>query len=146
MRDDHQVTPASGQEGKRTSLVMYSFGFKHGVPVDANMVWDVRFLPNPYWQEDLRPLSGCEKEVADYVVKSKQGKKFLELLKPLLLFLIDTSSSSKKKNLRLAIGCTGGRHRSVAIVEALQHFLSEQNVDLRVFHRDMDRETHDAAM
>ena len=145
MKDNRQAALTHGQDIKRASLVMYSFGFKHGVPVDANMVWDVRFLPNPYWQEDLRPLTGCETEVADYVVKSKQGKKFLKLLKPLLLFLIDTGNMSERKNMRLAVGCTGGRHRSVAIVEALQHFLAGQDVDLRVFHRDMDRESRSGA-
>ena len=129
------------KENNQATLVIYSFGFKHGVPVDANMVWDVRFLPNPYWQEELRPLSGCEKEVAGYVLNSWQGKKFLELLKPLLLFLVDTLITGEKKTMRLAVGCTGGRHRSVAIVEALHQFLAGSDVTLTVFHRDMDRET-----
>lgn len=128
------------QQKKRTSLVMYSFGFKHGVPVDANMVWDVRFLPNPYWQEELRPMNGCEEPVSDYVIKSEQGKKFLTLLKPLLTFLVDGDGNLEKKNLRVAIGCTGGRHRSVAVVEELRTFLADKNVDLTIFHRDMERE------
>ena len=125
---------------KQVNVVIYSFGFKHGVPVDANMVWDVRFLPNPYWQEELRPLSGCEKEISDFVLQSDQGKEFLALLQPLLSFLLDSNSKSEKTNMRIAIGCTGGRHRSVAVVEALHRFLSENEVDLTVFHRDMDRE------
>ena len=128
------------QQNKRTRLVLYSFGFKHGVPVDANMVWDVRFLPNPYWQEDLRPMSGCEQQVSDYVIKSDQGVKFLALIKPLLSFLLDSEGNLEQKNHRFAIGCTGGRHRSVAVVEELRSFLSEKNVDLDVFHRDKDRE------
>lgn len=131
------------QQKKRTSLVLYSFGFKHGVPVDANMVWDVRFLPNPYWQEDLRPMSGCEQQVSDYVIKSDQGEKFLALLKPLLSFLLDSDGNLEQKNHRFAIGCTGGRHRSVAVVEALRNFLSDQDVDLEVFHRDMERQETD---
>ena len=85
------------QQKKRTRLVLYSFGFKHGVPVDANMVWDVRFLPNPYWQEDLRPMSGCEKQVSDYVIKSNQGGKFLALLKPLLSFLLEADGNLEQK-------------------------------------------------
>ena len=128
------------QQNKRARLVLHSFGFKHGVPVDANMVWDVRFLPNPYWQEVLRPMSGCEKQVSDFVIKSKPGKKFLALLKPLLSFLLDPEVNLEQKNLRIAIGCTGGRHRSVAVVEELNNFLSAQNIDLVVFHRDIDRE------
>ena len=131
------------QQKKRTSLVLYSFGFKHGVPVDANMVWDVRFLPNPYWQEDLRPMSGCEKQVSDYVIKSNQGEKFLALLKPFLSFLLNGDGNLEQKNHRFAIGCTGGRHRSVAVVEALRDFLSDQEVDLEVFHRDLAREEAD---
>ncbi len=128
------------EQDSRARLVLYSFGFKHGVPVDANMVWDVRFLPNPYWQENLRPMSGCEKLVSDYVIKSEAGEKFLALLKPLLSFLLNRGVNPEQKNLRIAIGCTGGRHRSVAVVEELRQFLSVQDIDLEVFHRDIDRE------
>ncbi|THB78539.1 MAG: hypothetical protein D6B25_04115 [Desulfobulbaceae bacterium] len=140
-KDDSTQNVASDGEEKRVSLVVYSFGFKHGVPVDANMVWDVRFLPNPYWQEELRPMSGQEQPVADFVIESEQGQKFLELLKPMLEFLIDSNSKLEKKNLRFAVGCTGGRHRSVAIVEEIKRFLTERDVDLTVFHRDMERES-----
>lgn len=87
-------TATAGEAGRRMRLVIYSFGFKHGVPVDANLVWDVRFLPNPYWQRELRPLSGLQQEVFDYVVGSDQGKVFLELLKPLLRFLLEAGDSS----------------------------------------------------
>ncbi|MBE0586225.1 MAG: RNase adaptor protein RapZ, partial [Desulfofustis sp.] len=89
----------------------------------------------------LRPLSGCEKEVADYVLRSQQGMKFLELLQPLLLFLVAAVVTGEKKAMRVAIGCTGGRHRSVAIVEALHDFLAVRGVEVSVFHRDKDRET-----
>ncbi len=128
------------EQKRRTGLVLYSFGFKHGVPVDANMVWDVRFLPNPYWQEKLRSMSGCEKLVSDYVIKSEAGEKFLALFKPILSFLLEEEDNLKKKNLRIAIGCTGGRHRSVAVVEELKQYLLVQDIDLEVFHRDIDRE------
>jgi UPF0042 nucleotide-binding protein len=103
----------------------------------------VRFLPNPYWQEDLRPMSGCEKQVSDYVIKSEPGKKFLALLTPLLSFLLDREVNQEQKNLRFAVGCTGGRHRSVAVVEELRNFLSDRDIDLEVFHRDIDREEDD---
>ena len=132
-------TTAGGDE-KVVSVVLYSFGFKHGVPVDANMVWDVRFLPNPYWQEELRPMSGQDQPVADFVIKSEQGKRFVELLKPLLEFHLDSNNQLKKKNLRFAIGCTGGRHRSVAVVEALRLSLAEKEIDLTVFHRDLEKD------
>jgi len=125
---------------KRTQFVVYSFGFKHGVPVDANMVWDVRFLPNPYWQEELRPMSGCEKQVSDYVIKSDQGVTFLSLVKPLISFLLESTENVGKNELRLAIGCTGGRHRSVAVVESLREFLAGRDVDLDVFHRDLEKD------
>lgn len=124
---------------EKLSVVLYSFGFKHGVPVDAHMVWDVRFLPNPYWQEALRPLTGQEQKVADYVVNSEQGKTFLELLKPLLYFLIAEHRAQEKRHLRLAIGCTGGRHRSVAIVEELHRHLHQEDVEFTCFHRDIER-------
>ena len=126
---------------KRTQIVVYSFGFKHGVPVDANMVWDVRFLPNPYWQEELRSMSGCEKQVYDYVIKSDQGTTFLSLVKPLLSFLMESAENAGKNELRMAIGCTGGRHRSVAVVESLRAFLADRDIDLDIFHRDLEKDT-----
>ena len=140
MQNPNTTADRSKPEVARPRLVLYSFGFKHGVPVDANMVWDVRFLPNPYWQEELRPLSGREQPVSDYVVKSAEGREFLELLKPLLQFLVQTGGAGEKRNMRLAVGCTGGRHRSVAVVEELHSFLQGIDVDLHVFHRDLGRE------
>ncbi len=125
---------------QRLRLVVYSFGFKYGVPIDATMIWDVRFLPNPFWQEALRPLSGLDRDVADYVLTGEAGKTFLELLTPLLLFLVEASDRSGRSHLRLAIGCTGGRHRSVAVVEALRRILDDHGVAVTVFHRDRERE------
>ena len=98
-------------------IFLFSFGFKHGVPVDANLLFDIRFLPNPYWQEDLRPKSGLEKVVSTYVVDSAQGSKFLQLIVP-LLFSVAEGMAQTGRELRIGIGCTGGRHRSVAVVEA----------------------------
>lgn len=141
MQNSRQTPGAKEYQAKRVSLTIYSFGFKHGIPDDATMMWDVRFLPNPYWQEDLRPMSGREQAVSDYVVKSEKGEKFLELFKPLLSLVLESSNNLKKKHIRLAVGCTGGRHRSVAIVEELRRFLAEYDIDLTVFHRDMERES-----
>ncbi|MGI9536444.1 MAG: RapZ C-terminal domain-containing protein [Desulfocapsaceae bacterium] len=118
---------------------VFSFGFKHGVPVDANLLFDVRFLPNPYWQEELRPKSGLEREVSGYVIDSVEGKEFLRLLKPLLLS-IATQTARNRKELRIGIGCTGGRHRSVAVVEALAQALGQDSLfDVSSTHRDLDK-------
>lgn len=125
------------------SVVLFSFGFKYGVPDDVNMMWDVRFLPNPYWVEELRPKTGRVDEVAAYVLESNEGKGFLALLKPMITFLVEQSSKAEKKSLRIGIGCTGGRHRSVAMTEALAHFIKSMPIELAVFHRDIERDGSD---
>ncbi len=120
-------------------IIIFSFGFKHGAPVDTNLLFDVRFLPNPYWQEQLRPMSGRDQEVSDYVIDSREGKRFLELLLPLLSFVAEQAEQTHKE-FRIGIGCTGGRHRSVAVVEALKrNFPENQALELVAFHRDIDR-------
>ena len=137
MHMDSQNT-ANKVEPETLRIVLFSFGFKHGVPVDANMLFDVRFLPNPYWQDDLRPKSGLEQEVSTYVVDSDQGREFLILLEPLLLNI--AAGMDRKRDLRIGIGCTGGRHRSVAVVEALTRKLSANpDFQVRAFHRDIDK-------
>lgn len=121
-------------------VVLYSFGFKYGVPVDVNMVWDVRFLPNPYWVRELRARTGKVREVAQYVLQSDAGMSFFIHLEPLLRFLVEQNSNAGKKTIRIAVGCTGGRHRSVAVTEKISSFLSECPVELTVFHRDIERD------
>jgi RNase adaptor protein for sRNA GlmZ degradation len=120
-------------------VTLFSFGFKYGLPGDMNLLWDVRFLPNPYWVDALRSRTGIDQDVADYVVESTAGKEFLQLLEPLVLFLVNTNSLAGKEELRLAVGCTGGRHRSVAVVEVLQQILRTQPIELTVFHRDIEK-------
>jgi len=137
MQNHQTSTGAVGSE--RFRVVIYSFGFKHGVPIDANLVLDARCLPNPYWQESLRPLCGLDRPVADYVVQSEAGQGFLSALEPLLHFYIATGQRGTGNGLRIAVGCTGGRHRSVAVVEALKNSLASEAIDLLVFHRDVDR-------
>lgn len=135
---DSQST-ANQMDSKPLRIFLFSFGFKHGVPVDANLLFDVRFLPNPYWQDDLRPKSGLEKEVSSFVVGSDQGREFLQLLVPLILSVV-SGMAPKKRELRIAIGCTGGRHRSVAVVEALAETLSaDSDFQVQPFHRDIDK-------
>lgn len=121
------------------SVTLMSFGFKYGRPEDVNYVWDVRFLPNPYWEESLKHLTGKDDEVAEYVVESDRGEEFISLLVPVLEFLIGTSRETGKPELRVGIGCTGGHHRSVAVVEKLAH-LFRKSVHLEVEHRHIDRE------
>jgi RNase adapter protein RapZ len=124
----------------RLRLVLFSFGFKYGAPVDINQLWDVRFLPNPYWVEELRPQTGLTPEVGAYVLESATGSRFLSLFLPLVQCVVVESLAAGKKSLRFAIGCTGGRHRSVAVVERLAAALSLPEVELSVFHRDIERD------
>ena len=135
--DAEKADKEVNSESLRVSF--FSFGFKHGVPVDANLLFDVRFLPNPYWQEELRPKSGLEREVSTYVIDSEEGKEFLQLLKPLLLS-IATQTARNRKELRIGVGCTGGRHRSVAVVEALAQALAPNSLfEVLSSHRDIDK-------
>jgi RNase adapter protein RapZ len=124
---------------KPLHITLFSFGFKYGLPGNINLLWDVRFLPNPYWVESLRPLTGLEKSVADYVIRSAEGREFIKLIEPLVLFLVEKNILAEKKELHLAVGCTGGRHRSVAVTQALREILQKQPVELTVFHRDIEK-------
>jgi RNase adaptor protein for sRNA GlmZ degradation len=121
-------------------VILFSFGFKYGMPIDVNQLWDVRFLPNPYWVSELRPKNGKEPEVAGYVLASPAGRNFWGHLQPLLLFLVKENLAADKHTLRIAIGCTGGRHRSVAVTEKIAALLSGQPIQLTVFHRDIARD------
>ena len=118
-------------------LALYSFGFKHGMPPEADMVLDVRFLPNPYFVEELQEKTGRQRQVADYVLESEVAKEFLANLLPLLLFLIPQYESEGKASFTIAIGCTGGRHRSVAVVELLQKKLAAAGYDGKIWHREL---------
>ena len=126
---------------RQLRVVLFSFGFKYGLPVDISYLWDVRILPNPYWVTELRPGTGKEQQVADYVLESVAGQTFWRHLSPLLGFLIDQSIAAEKKTLRIAIGCTGGRHRSVAVAEKIAAYLAEKQLEMTVFHRDIDRDS-----
>lgn len=125
-------------EGLRVSIV--SFGFKYGLPIDADMVADMRFLPNPYWVDELRPMSGLDEPVRDYVRKQPRSKEFLDTYEALLALLTDGFVHEDKSFLTVAIGCTGGRHRSVTMAEALGERLRERGVKTQVIHRDLGRE------
>ena len=118
-------------------VTVLSFGFKHGVPVDVDMLFDVRFLPNPHFVAHLRERTGREQEVADYVFQSPAAQEFLDHALPLLRFLLPHYVTEGKTYLTIGIGCTGGRHRSVAIAEAIGRGLGNiDNAKVRVKHRD----------
>lgn len=123
----------------RLQVSIESFGFKHGLPLDADIVMDVRFLANPHWDEDLRPLTGHDAPVRDYVLTSPEANTFLEQLEGLLQTLLPSYAAEGKSYLTVAIGCTGGRHRSVVIAEELAHRLRGSGHAVRTAHRDLTR-------
>lgn len=128
---------------KNLMITVLSFGFKYGIPADADLVFDVRFLPNPYYIERLRPLSGNDGPVRDYVMGFETAGIFMEKLTDLVRFLLPNYIEEGKNQLVIAIGCTGGRHRSVALAGELYRRLeSSDEYGLRMEHRDID---HDAA-
>ncbi|MBT2758557.1 RNase adapter RapZ [Mesobacillus foraminis] len=115
-----------------------SFGFKHGLPIDADLVFDVRFLPNPHYIDHMRPKTGLDEEVSTYVLKWNETHKFLEKVTDLLSFMLPHYKREGKAQLIIAIGCTGGQHRSVALAEHIaRHFQDEY--DTRVTHRDIEK-------
>ncbi len=124
--------------GLQTSVI--SFGFKHGIPIDADLVFDVRFLPNPHFVEHLRPRDGRDAAVREFILAHEESRELVRHLEELLRFLLPAYQREGKAYLTVAIGCTGGRHRSVAIAEELKRFLEEFGFTPNVIHRDLDRE------
>jgi UPF0042 nucleotide-binding protein len=126
-----------GAEHMQTSVI--SFGYKHGLPPDVDMVFDCRFLPNPYWVEELRPMTGLDQPVRDYVMGQAESVAFLDRVDDLLTSILPSFVREGKSYLTIAVGCTGGRHRSVTLAQALADRLSGDGVVVPVFHRDVDR-------
>ncbi len=120
-------------------VAVESFGFKHGLPLDADIVMDVRFLPNPHWEDDLRPLTGHDHKVRDYVLETVGRVGFVERFDDLLGTLLPQYEAEGRSYLTVAIGCTGGRHRSVAVAEELAERLRGRGVAVRTNHRDVSR-------
>jgi UPF0042 nucleotide-binding protein len=136
------ATHASGPE-MQISLV--SFGFKYGIPTGVDLLFDVRFLPNPHFVPELRPLSGRDQRILDYLDQQADYRELLDRLTDLLLYLLPRYRKENRSYLSAAIGCTGGRHRSVAIVEVLGRRLREAGWDPHLRHRDLDRDVKLAA-
>ena len=116
-----------------------SFGFKYGLPMEADLVMDVRFMPNPYYIEALRPKTGLDRDVYEYVFKFQQTKDFMKRLEDLLTFVLPLYAEEGKTSLTLAVGCTGGHHRSVAVTHALTEFIHQQGYPVTENHRDLAR-------
>ena len=132
-----QFSEGTPQRPMRVSVT--SFGFKNGTPRDTDLLFDVRFLPNPHWVPELRPYRGTDKPVADYVLGSDDAREFLDRVEDLLGFLIPRFAAEGKSYLTIGIGCTGGHHRSVTLAEELGKWLTDQAIDARVRHRDVGK-------
>lgn len=128
---------APGEERSSLSVTVYSFGFKHGAPLDADLVIDVRFLPNPYYDPQLRPLTGLDAPVRDFVLYRKETEEFLTCWRALLDCVMPGYVNEGKQQLAIAIGCTGGQHRSVAIAESTADYLRTHGYRVSIAHRDL---------
>jgi len=134
---DEQIIHRGGRQSITFSFV--SFGYKYGVPIDADLLLDVRFLPNPFYDPELRPLTGLDREVREYVLQSVDGAEFFAVLLPLLDYLFPRYVAEGKAHLTVGIGCTGGRHRSVTIAAWLADHYAAAGLQTTVRHRDMNR-------
>ena len=128
----------SGSE-KRFSITVTAFGYKYGLPMDADLVFDVRFLPNPYYVSELRPLSGLDANVANFVLSRNEAREFMDRLCSLLDLLIPLYAEEGRYTLHIAVGCTGGRHRSVAVANALATRLAERRELVTAAFRDIEK-------
>jgi UPF0042 nucleotide-binding protein len=130
----------AGDEGEPTmQTTVLSFGYKHGLPLDADVVFDCRFLPNPHWVDELRPLTGLDEPVRDYVLEQSAAREFLANVETMLTQLLPAYVAEGKAYLTIALGCTGGRHRSVVIAEEITRLLRRHGLRAGVLHRDVDK-------
>lgn len=127
------------EEYNSLMVTVMSFGFKNGIPVDADLVFDVRFLPNPFYIDELRPMTGNDKPIQDYVMKAEEAGVFLNKLSDMLEFLIPNYVKEGKNRLVVAIGCTGGRHRSVTLANAIYDKMKNKGqYGMKLYHRDLN--------
>jgi UPF0042 nucleotide-binding protein len=132
------ITTSYTQQGpKEMSVNLVSFGFKYGVPLEADLLFDVRFLPNPFFVKELKEHPGTSSKVSSFVLSQEETKQFLGKLNPLLSYLVPLYMEEGRSYLTIAIGCTGGRHRSPAISEEIKKALKKQKLEVTVTHRDM---------
>lgn len=128
----------SGEDSQPFRVELVSFGFKNGIPIDADIVMDVRFLPNPFYDEDLRPLRGVDQPVYDFVMKQPETEEFYGLFMDLIHHTLPGYQREGKSSLTIAIGCTGGHHRSVALVERMRDQIQEEGYKVNATHRDIN--------
>ncbi len=126
-------------DARRMNIILTSFGYKYGVPADADLVFDVRFLPNPFFVSELRNLSGNESPVYDYVMNNEVARRFREKFFDLIAFLTPLYEQEGKSYLTICVGCTGGMHRAVSVINSLQSFLAGKGYQVRVIHRDLGK-------
>lgn len=140
-----EITKIYGEKGQveiELMLTIVSFGFKYGIPVDSDLVFDVRFLPNPFYIPELKKFSGMDKEVKDYVFNHEETVTFINKLEDMLEFLIPNYIKEGKRQLIISIGCTGGRHRSVAMASELYEKLKNKGHKVSIEHRDIDEDVN----
>ena len=130
---------ASEGHARTVEVNVMSFGYKHGIPMDADLVFDVRFLPNPFYDDDLRTMCGLDKPVKDFVFGYQQTRDFMDKLTNMVDFLLPLYAEEGKLSVNIAVGCTGGHHRSVAMAEALCGHLQKNGVNASSTHRDLDK-------
>ncbi|MHB8895832.1 MAG: RNase adapter RapZ [Candidatus Geothermincolia bacterium] len=124
---------------KATKISVISFGYKYGHPLDADIIFDVRFLPNPYWVPELRDRKGTDKRVRKFVLGSTGANEFIEKFRELIEFILPSYQRERRPYLSIAIGCTGGRHRSVVIANELAHIFQQEGLTVTVSHRDINK-------
>ena len=129
-----------GKQYNNIIVTVMSFGFKYGIPRDSDLVFDVRFLPNPYYVPELRPQTGNDKSVSDMVKDCKEYPAFMEKLTDMLEFLIPNYLKEGKNQLVISVGCTGGKHRSVTVANALYETLEKLPYTVRLYHRDIGKD------
>jgi UPF0042 nucleotide-binding protein len=128
-----------GQTGDDMRTTVVSFGYKYGLPVDADIVLDVRFLPNPHWIDELRPFDGRQDPIKEYVLGKEATTEFLDRLRDLLVTVMPGYQSEGRHFLTIAVGCTGGRHRSVVLADEIARFIADKGYQVGVVHRDVER-------
>ncbi|MFL6288136.1 MAG: RNase adapter RapZ [Actinomycetes bacterium] len=133
-------TAVGAGTGRALQVTIMSFGYKYGLPVDADFVADCRFLPNPYWVPELRPLTGRDTDVSDFVLGQAATDPFMDAYQAALEVALEGYRTENKRYATIALGCTGGKHRSVALAESLAERLSADDMSIRVVHRDLGRE------
>ncbi|MGL5479108.1 MAG: RNase adapter RapZ [Clostridium sp.] len=141
----NELYGSAEEPDKELSITVLSFGFKYGIPVDSDLVFDVRFIPNPFYIPELKAFSGSDEPVRKYVLEQKETEGFLEKLMDMLRFLIPNYTQEGKRQLIVSIGCTGGRHRSVAIANELYDLLSKEGYKTGIEHRDISEDVNRGA-